>query len=497
MAISPDGATVAVATSGAVATSLDPDPEITIWTRDGRDHAAFDSQSPVTALAISGEGLLVVAGNRAVHIWDLARPADSLLSLTPGISRVDQLRFDPGNGSLLAVGGPNDVELWDVAARARVAALPTAEGTFGGIPLALGGKTLALGLPSSLALWSVVDPKVQVQIAGFRQGLISLAFSPSGELAMAGYDGEVRLWSSGLCPTTARAVESVRANALAFDAAGRLLAQDRDQLLWLAEDGRQLARAALPKAMVRGPRGGIFPSLPPTSGRIARSADGRTLAMTRGTEVLLGRLKEDGSPGPIVRLDSPDLPEPDGPDGPPRGGRGGSGMNPLRDVALSPDGRRLFLASSEGIGAWSIDGDRLVRLPWSPPARLSHLAIAPDGRTLAVGDRAGAVLLIDPADGRVRHRLEAAEEGGGFIHSLAFSPDGRELAVGSRDQIRLWSLEGPAPLPLARLAGHHGPVSALAYDAQGRHLASGSHDKTVKVWDLDHVRGELARLGLD
>jgi WD40 repeat protein len=126
-----------------------------------------------------------------------------------------------------------------------------------------------------------------------------------------------------------------------------------------------------------------------------------------------------------------------------------------------------------------------------------HLALSPDGRTLAVGDTSGAVLLIDATDGHVRHRLEAADEGGRFVGALAFSPDGRELAVGSREQVRIWSLAGSTPVPLVRLAGHHDMVAALAYDASGRHLASGGQDRTVRVWDLGQLRDEFARLRLD
>ncbi len=500
VAISPDGTTVAVATTWF-------DPEIAIWTRDGKSRATIDSQSQLSALAIGPSGLLAAAGNRAVHLWDLARPGSSLTSLTPDIGRVDQLRFGRENRALLAVGGPSDVELWDVGAMARVAKLPTVEGGFG-IPLALGGRTLALGLPSSLTLWSVVDPKVQAQIAGFRGGPASVAFSGSGELAMASNDGEVRLWTTGRCPTTARAVETLRANALAFDARGLLLAQGRDALAWLDDAGREVARAALPRAPARGgQRGGD--SLPPTSGRVARSADGRTIVVTRGREIFLDLLKEDGSPAPIVKL-MPDGPEPAGPDrpqpDPPPGPRGrGDGPRSWRDLALSPDGRRLFLTSFEEAGGWAIDGDRLRRLSWPFPARASRLAMAPDGRTIAVGCDIGpaksptwVVLLIDIGDGRVRHRIDVAEEGaGGFVTALAFSPDGRELAVGSREQIRLWSLAGKEPAPFVRLTGHHGFVSVLAYDPGGRRLASGSLDGTVKVWDVDHVRDELAGLGLD
>ncbi|HEY2154293.1 MAG TPA: WD40 repeat domain-containing protein, partial [Isosphaeraceae bacterium] len=247
-----------------------------------------------------------------------------------------------------------------------------------------------------------------------------------------------------------------------------------------------------------------------TSGRVARSADGRTIVMTRGREILLGLVKDDGTPAPIVKL-TPDAPEPIGPDrpspDPPPGPRGrGDGPRSWRDLALSPDGRRLFLVSPDEAGAWSIDGAHLQRLSWPFPARATRLAMAPDGRTIAVGCAIGpvgspptwVVLLIDVADGHLRHRIDIAEEGGGgFVTALAFSPDGRELAIASREQIRLWSLAGKSPAPFVRLGGHHGLVSVLAYDPQGRHLASGSFDGTAKVWDLDHVRDELAGLGLD
>ncbi len=395
------------------------------------------------------------------------------------------------------------------------------EGASGGI--AFGGKTLALGLPSTLALWSVVDAKVQVRIAPSRQQSVSsLAFSPSGELAMAAREGEVRLWTTGRCPTTARPLEAARgAGALTFDAEGRLLVQGRDELLWLAEDGRTLADAPLPRPTMRGQRVGNPSSRPPNpwSGRIARSADGRTIAMTRGSEVLLGRLKADGSPGPFIqprglnpRLESSESPEPAGPDrlhGPPppdspspgaRSGRGDmGGRGAWRDLALSPDGRRLFLSSPEEISVWAVDEDRVARLPWSSPVRPIRMALAPDGRELAVLDPSGAVLLVDAGDGHLLRRLEATDEGaGGLAGALAFSPDGRELAVGSRDQIRIWSLAGPEPRVLFRLPGEHEPITALAYDSRGRYLASGGFvTGAVRVWDLDLARDKLAGLGLD
>jgi WD40 repeat protein len=259
-------------------------------------------------------------------------------------------------------------------------------------------------------------------------------------------------------------------------------------------------------------------------GRIARSADGRTIAMIRGGDVLLGRLKPDGSPGPFIQprglnprseaAESPEVGGADRPHGPPQGapppspdspppggrnGRGGdmAGRNAWRDLALSPDGRLLFLLTPEEISVWAVDEDRVARLPWSSPEQPVRMALAPGGRELAVLDFPGALMLVDAGDGHIIRLLEAAEEGGG-PGSLAFSPDGRELAIGSRDQIRIWSLAGPVPRLLFRLPGDHEPITALTYDPRGRYLASGGVvTGAVRVWDLDLVRDKLAGLGLD
>ncbi len=69
------------------------------------------------------------------------------------------------------------------------------------------------------------------------------------------------------------------------------------------------------------------------------------------------------------------------------------------------------------------------------------------------------------------------------------------LAVSTREQVRLWATDGN-PRPLVRLPGHRGAIRSLTFDAQGIRLA-GADEKTIKVWDLNSLRAELGRLGLD
>jgi WD40 repeat protein len=126
---------------------------------------------------------------------------------------------------------------------------------------------------------------------------------------------------------------------------------------------------------------------------------------------------------------------------------------------------------------------------------VTTLATSPDGQNLAIGDRSGAVLLVDAIHGTVKERLFSPDDEPGPVESLAFCPAGLTLAVGGREQVRLWSI-GARPRPLVRLPGHRGSIRSLSFDSNGNRLA-GADEKTIKVWDLTSLRTELARLGLD
>jgi WD40 repeat protein len=105
------------------------------------------------------------------------------------------------------------------------------------------------------------------------------------------------------------------------------------------------------------------------------------------------------------------------------------------------------------------------------------VAFAPDGKTLAAGNRAGDVVLWDLAT-REKRVLKGHKD---VVRSVAFSPDGKTLASGAQDNtIRLW--EPTLGLELLTLTGHANWVNGVAFSPDGQTLASACHDGSVKLW---------------
>ena len=105
------------------------------------------------------------------------------------------------------------------------------------------------------------------------------------------------------------------------------------------------------------------------------------------------------------------------------------------NIAYSPDGTRLAMASS--IGSWIYDahtGEELALLT-EHTTEVYSVAFSPNGSTFASGGR--DVHLWDVNTGALLHTLDT-----GSVESVSFSPDGATLASGSRDgTVLLWKVD--------------------------------------------------------
>ena len=172
-------------------------------------------------------------------------------------------------------------------------------------------------------------------------------------------------------------------------------------------------------------------------------------------------------------------------------------FGPLSGAAISPDGHILAVGGESGVLAWDmISGKDLYGIQLR---EVDTVAMSPDGRTLATGDRRGGLILWDAVTGRRQANLRepAVNQIAGYdVGAVAFSPDGRLLAAGHVSQVHIWDVVDRKLIH--QFVSHYNQILALAFSPDGTLLASGSLDRDVRLWDpasgkeLHWLRGHTA-----
>jgi hypothetical protein len=150
-----------------------------------------------------------------------------------------------------------------------------------------------------------------------------------------------------------------------------------------------------------------------------------------------------------------------------------------KSVAVAPDGKLVAVLTP----------DRKVQL-LEPPGRLvrewqteefknvGSIAFSPDGKCVVSSGKYTS--LWDVVTGKLLRQLYDQPEP---MSTLAFSPDGKLLCTGSlRGAIRLWDADSGKEL--GQLSGHTLYIDQVVFSPDGECLASVSHDGTARLWNL-------------
>src|SRR5579884_12549 len=403
MAFSGDGAKLATA---------DAEGTIKIWA----DTQKLNSKStafltlkghqgaiPTIGFSSDGKRLVTASADKTARVWDLEnagaaiRPLDR--SWTPFVAR-----FSP-DGQLIATSGGSAARLWDAATGRLVREMPASDNKASIFSVAFSptdNRLLALGYTGQLdvsyvALWDIDAGRELARLPAatdppdFRMdqntGMVSaLAFSPDGKYLVAGF-GSKNVYRNESLPVPLKVWEV---------ATRRLIRRLNGHTnfcvsLDFSRDGKLLASG---------------------------SRDGTSILWSTQTW------------NKAQTLQNPDKDS--------LFSAGLRGM--VEDVAFSPDGKTLALASREGnVHLWDVATGKLLETLKGHSSAVRAVVFSPDGRTLASGSGDQTVRLWNVETGRQLMQLDPGGVELGQVQTLAFSPDGKRLLAGGSSRAAFWS----------------------------------------------------------
>ncbi len=166
------------------------------------------------------------------------------------------------------------------------------------------------------------------------------------------------------------------------------------------------------------------------------------------------------------------------------------GKGAVIDLAYSPDGTRLAVASTVGIWLYNAQTYQELALFTGHTDYVNSVAFSPDGQTLASGSKDRSIRLWDISTGKLLHTLTLDIRAA--VESVAFSPDGKKLASAEYGRLHLWDVStanllhtfidlkssGSDIIPLAH--------ASVAFSPDGQTLASMmGGDNYMRVWDVE------------
>jgi WD40 repeat protein len=317
-----------------------------------------------------------------------------------------------------------------------------------------GDLALAGSFSGTARLWHLPTGLELRRFDGHTGGVVAAAFSPDGrEILTGSNDGTARLWESST-GREIRVFESEYATpvyAVAFSPDGRLLLMGA-----LGGPARLVDRATGEEVMrVQGtPAGAPYAALSPDGLRLV------TAGPTPGMQVW------DAASGTQVTTF--------GADAPPLALPGA--------LAFTEDGRRVLAGHADGVvRAWDPGTGEVTQTFEGHTGGVSSLDLSPDGRVmLTVSNQDGWAILWDTDTGELRRRL-----GGGARHLWAarLSPDATQVLGGSVTSVALYRVDDGSVV--RTMEGLSDRIQDVGFSPDGSQMLVSDVGMEVHLWNRE------------
>jgi WD40 repeat protein/uncharacterized caspase-like protein len=444
-------------------------------------------------LAFSPDGRYVATGSvdHTIKLWEVATGRE-LRTLTGHTGTVKAVAFSPDGQTLASGGNDGKIKFWEIASGREAASLAGHAQSVIALAFSHDGRWLASsGADFAVKLWEVASRREARSYTGHFGLAPALAFSPDGSLLASGSrDKTIRLWNVSPAREREPLEHTGEVRSVAFSPDGKTLAaagHDGKVWLWSLPKARRVKKPGV------APSGLLAAGFSRDGSKLLTCAEDRTIRIFNPvTLVEISALPDSAgfekyetaafSSDSSWVLGSIGLPAVDL-----RQTIPGSRVrtlenrnNPVYSVAVSPDGRWLATGNKDTtITVWDLFSGRVVASLAGNAGSVGAVAFSPDSGRLASGAKGGMIILWDIAAGRELHRWPAHPDG---VNSLVFAQDGRRLiSSGVEPVIRVWETE--TGNEMATMTGHTKEARALSLSADGKQMASAGADQTVRVWD--------------
>ncbi|HEY0985972.1 MAG TPA: hypothetical protein VGD80_02930, partial [Kofleriaceae bacterium] len=153
---------------------------------------------------------------------------------------------------------------------------------------------------------------------------------------------------------------------------------------------------------------------------------------------------------------------------------------PVRAIAISTDGERVFTACDDGhLRSWSLRAGALIG-EWRHTVALGAIALSPTSDLVVALDDDGQVIVW-----RGAVQLDRRKRTESAARAAAFSHDGTRLVVSGATDAQIFEVgrDAVATTPAVALDGPLQDVRAVVFTGDDSRVITGGGDGLAKVWD--------------